>query len=618
MKILVVEDDPLIVRTLGELLEAEGYEVATTARQDEATALLAQSSFDLLLLDITLAQGNGFAVCAAARQAHPDMPVIFLTASDDEYSTVAGLDMGAVDYIAKPFRARELLSRMRVALRQNSSSAGTLRIGNLRLDPATAMVSKDGEEIVLSALEYRLLLYFLQNQGRLITREMLRDAIWDTAGEYVSTTPSTSTSAACANASRTIPRIRRSSSRPVDSATASERENERFAHCCAQASCFAPTVASRQPASRSLRRAPLYLRFTACLRAFAPYNRRTRSEGSTVNDSLTKHVVVLVALCIAVTGVTFLAVGVEAALCCAILSLVVFVFFLAVSLRRRSEIRRLTDEIDEVLNLGRRLSFSNCREGDIAVLANELEKMVARLSRLTSQIENEKTALADSLADISHQIRTPLTAAELMLPAIERATDEEQRKRLARDLEHLLDRVSWLVATLLKMAKVDAGALHMESRPVSVASMVARACAPLELSLDLRGIALVIEIPGNAHFTGDETWCAEAIENIVKNSMEHCQAGGTITIRAEEDALACHISISDDGPGISEEDLPHLFERFYRGTGSKEGEGFGVGLALARSLISGQGGTLRAANVPGEDGGSAGAVFEVAFPKIRV
>ena len=234
------------------------------------------------------------------------------------------------------------------------------------------------------------------------------------------------------------------------------------------------------------------------------------------------------------------------------------------------------------------------------------------------QIENEKTALADSLADISHQIRTPLTAAELMLPAIERATDEEQRKRLARDLEHLLDRVSWLVATLLKMAKVDAGALHMESRPVSVASMVARACAPLELPLDLRGIALVIEIPGNVRFTGDETWCAEAIENIVKNSMEHCQAGGTITIRAEEDALACHISISDDGPGISEEDLPHLFERFYRGTGSKEGEGFGVGLALARSLISGQGGTLRAANVPGEDGGSAGAVFEIAFPKIRV
>lgn len=186
MKILVVEDDPLIVRTLGELLEAEGYEVVTTARQDEATTLLTQSSFDLLLLDITLAQGNGFAVCAAARQAHPGMPVIFLTASDDEYSTVAGLDMGAADYIAKPFRARELLSRIRVALRKRQGSDPVLSIGPLQLNPSTATVAKDGAELVLSALEYRLLLYFLQNQGRLITREMLRDAIWDSAGEYVS------------------------------------------------------------------------------------------------------------------------------------------------------------------------------------------------------------------------------------------------------------------------------------------------------------------------------------------------------------------------------------------------------------------------------------------------
>lgn len=186
MRILIVEDDALIVRTLDELLQAEGYETAVADRQDDATELLAREAFDLLLLDVTLAQGNGFAVCAAAKQAHPDMPVIFLTASDDEYSTVAGLDMGAVDYIAKPFRARELLSRIRVALRRQQPGDGTLILGDLTLNPATAMVSKGGTEVALSALEYRLLLYFLQHQGRLITREMLRDAIWDTAGEYVS------------------------------------------------------------------------------------------------------------------------------------------------------------------------------------------------------------------------------------------------------------------------------------------------------------------------------------------------------------------------------------------------------------------------------------------------
>lgn len=333
---------------------------------------------------------------------------------------------------------------------------------------------------------------------------------------------------------------------------------------------------------------------------------------------MSKHIIVLVVLCVAVTGVAFCAVGAGAALCCAILSLAFIAFFLVISLRRRAEIRRLTAEIDEVLNLGRRLSFSNCREGDVAVLANELEKMVARLARLTAQLEDEKGALADALADISHQIRTPLTAAELMLPAIERADDEAERKRLVRELEHLIDRVSWLVATLLKMAKVDVGALRMESRSVPVASMVARACAPLEVPLDLRGITLACDIPASASFAGDETWCAEAVENIVKNSMEHCEGGGTITIRAEEDALACRIFVSDDGPGISPEDLPHLFERFYRGAGAKEGEGFGVGLALARSLIAGQGGSLRAANLHGEDGTPEGAVFEIAFPKLCV
>ena len=105
MRILLVEDDAAIVRALSELLRTEGYEVADASRQDDAIRLVERERFDAALLDVTLAQGTGFAVCAAAREAAPDMPVIFLTASDDEYSTVMGLDMGAVDYVAKPFRA---------------------------------------------------------------------------------------------------------------------------------------------------------------------------------------------------------------------------------------------------------------------------------------------------------------------------------------------------------------------------------------------------------------------------------------------------------------------------------------------------------------------------------
>lgn len=198
-RILIVEDDAAIVTSLASLLRTEGYEIAQASGQDEAIGLLESSHFDLALIDIALAQGNGFAVCAAAKNhqnAAPAKPaaenaksgpaVIFLTASDDEFSTVAGLDMGADDYIAKPFRARELTSRIRNVLRRTSSQTSMLSLGNICIDTSSAVVRKNGAELALSALEYRLLLLFAQKPGKLITRENVRNAIWDSAGEYVS------------------------------------------------------------------------------------------------------------------------------------------------------------------------------------------------------------------------------------------------------------------------------------------------------------------------------------------------------------------------------------------------------------------------------------------------
>lgn len=188
MRILLIEDDAAIVDALSALLKSEGHEVTAASRQDDAVALLAAQPFDLALLDVTLRQGTGFGVCAAAREMAPAMPVIFLTASDDEFSTVAGLDMGAVDYIAKPFRARELLARIHAAVRraQPAHEQEALTLGTVEVDPATALVRKDGVELPLSALEYRLLLMFAQSKGRIVTRDAVRDALWDSGGEYVS------------------------------------------------------------------------------------------------------------------------------------------------------------------------------------------------------------------------------------------------------------------------------------------------------------------------------------------------------------------------------------------------------------------------------------------------
>lgn len=186
MRILLVEDDDAIVRALSELLRVEGYEVICAARQDDAIRQIEHGRFDLALLDVTLAQGTGFAVCAAARDAAPGMPVIFLTASDDEYSTVMGLDMGAVDYVAKPFRVRELLSRIRAALRRTGTASRVLELGPIEIDLGAATARKRGVDLDLSALEYRLLLHFAQHAGKLVTRDALRNVIWDDAGEFVS------------------------------------------------------------------------------------------------------------------------------------------------------------------------------------------------------------------------------------------------------------------------------------------------------------------------------------------------------------------------------------------------------------------------------------------------
>lgn len=185
-RILLVEDDPLIVESLTELLVGEGYSVASASTQRDAIErALGDSACRLVLLDISLADGNGFAVCSAVKAERPEVPVIFLTASDDEFNTVTGLTMGADDYVAKPFRPRELLARIAAALRRAHPGRRTLRLGPLAIDPDRARVERDGAEVALSALEYRLLLLFAANPGKLVTREAIRDALWDEAGTYI-------------------------------------------------------------------------------------------------------------------------------------------------------------------------------------------------------------------------------------------------------------------------------------------------------------------------------------------------------------------------------------------------------------------------------------------------
>ena len=187
-KLLLVEDDQSIVSSLSDYLGNEGFKIENAPGQKEAIEKLDSDQYDIALVDIQLSNGNGFSVCSAIKE-RGTMPVIFLTASDDEYSVVAifcaGLDMGADDYISKPFRPRELLSRINSVLRRTKNTQNIISYLDLVVDTNQATVSKNGKEILLSAMEYKLLLVFLRNKGIVLSRRRLLELLWDTTGEFI-------------------------------------------------------------------------------------------------------------------------------------------------------------------------------------------------------------------------------------------------------------------------------------------------------------------------------------------------------------------------------------------------------------------------------------------------
>lgn len=279
--------------------------------------------------------------------------------------------------------------------------------------------------------------------------------------------------------------------------------------------------------------------------------------------------------------------------------------------RRYRLLAEMSLDIDRVLHGNDRMDFSRYSEGELSILSSQVRKMTVRLQEQADTLRKEKGALADSLADISHQIRTPLTSINLIVGFLsEENLSEERRLQLTRELLRLLSRVDWLITTLLKLSKLDAGAVTLVKEPVNLRLLAKKAADLVAVPMELRGQTLVIQGSENAEILGDLPWSVEAIGNILKNCMEHTPEGGTVTVTVGDNPLYGEIVVRDTGPGFSPEDLSHMFERFYKG---KDGQGFGIGLALARTIIQAQNGTVRAFN---KNGG--GAEFVIRFYKSTV
>lgn len=279
------------------------------------------------------------------------------------------------------------------------------------------------------------------------------------------------------------------------------------------------------------------------------------------------------------------------------------------SVIRYRKIAGLADEVQHFLHVFEYVDVGGEKEGELAILRTEIRKMMNKLNHQANLLMEDKKYLLNSIADISHQIRTPLTAINLIVSRLRGEKNEADRQRLLHELEQLLVHTDWLIEALLKMAKLDAGTVSMKKKTVNVSDLLKKSVQDFLIPMELREQNLVIDCTDMVSLRGDEYWLREAVGNIVKNCMEHTPAGGEICIRAAENHLYTEITVSDNGAGIDKEDLPHIFERFYKGKNSS-GSSVGIGLALARMIVVAQEGTLSATNRI-----NGGAKFEIRFYK---
>lgn len=271
--------------------------------------------------------------------------------------------------------------------------------------------------------------------------------------------------------------------------------------------------------------------------------------------------------------------------------------------KRKKRIWGMTQYLTAVLE--KREHILMRQEDEFSQVEDALYKTVSELNRTREQALQERQTLADNLADIAHQIKTPLTSMRLLTELLSGQNPEDAvcLKRLDAQTE----RLETLVSALLTLSRLDAGAVQLKRERISLYDLVLRAAEPIEAQLCSKAIQLELELAQDICLSLDAVWTAEALLNLLKNCVEHTPSGGRITVCAEQNPIYTLLTITDSGAGFAEEDLPHLFERFYRGKRETKG-GIGIGLALTRAILSAQDAEIRAVRVP-----EGGARFVIKF-----
>ncbi|ABS42620.1 sensor histidine kinase [Clostridium botulinum] len=281
--------------------------------------------------------------------------------------------------------------------------------------------------------------------------------------------------------------------------------------------------------------------------------------------------------------------------------------------REYEEIENLSGYLRRISNGEYSLDIRDNAEGELSILKNEIYKVTLMLSKQGELLKKEKVQLAKAISDISHQLKTPLTSMMVMADLLsDNNLNEEKRIEFTKNIEMQLDRMQWLLTSLLKISKIDAGTVNFKKDKVVVSTLIEKAIKPLLIPVEIKEQTLNIKGDSSVNFTGDLNWTIEALINIIKNCIEHTQEGGTISISFDENPLFTEIKISDNGNGIPKEDLPYIFKRFYKGKNASE-ESIGIGLAMAKSIITSQNGDINVTSRKNE-----GTCFNIKFYKVTI
>lgn len=290
--------------------------------------------------------------------------------------------------------------------------------------------------------------------------------------------------------------------------------------------------------------------------------------------------------------------------------LLLIVFYVYLRYRQR-KINEITDYVERVSNKDYTLGIEENSEDELNKLKSELYKITVMLKEQAEQSIEQKETLAASVSDISHQLKTPLTSVLILLDNLEQNENMNQatRERFITEIARQIEGMNWLVISLLKLSRLDAGVVDFESKDIYLKDLLLEVSSNLEIMAEIKEVEMILECNNKIKIRGDYNWNKEAIQNIVKNAIEHTKNKTTVKILVEENSVYTQVLIKDEGEGINQEDLKHIFDRFYKAKSASENS-FGIGLSLSKTIIEKQNGYIEVESKEGE-----GTIFKIKYIK---